>query len=118
MEKDIIKDKDEFLEIKDKIKVIGENNDENKKIMFLHIQKEVIIRLQSILHIIQKYNCDNNKKYKNMIENLINEFTFLQMYTIFNDMFSDLYILSYSYLDKTIKVYYKEIREIIVKFVE
>ena len=87
-----------------------ENNKENNK----EIKNEVILRMNSILCIVEKYNCDNNKKYKNMINNLSNDFTFLQMYSIFNDMLNDIYITNYIFLHKIIKNYYKEIRDMIL----
>ena len=47
------------------------NKDNTKQKLSLDIKKEVLDRMQSILCIIVKYDCDKDKKYKNMINYFI-----------------------------------------------
>ena len=85
-------------------------NDSNN----ININIEIIDRLKYIIYMLNRYNCDIYKKYINLVNEIINEFTFLKVFSLFNSFFSDIYIINYDYLHNVIKFYYKEIKEMIL----
>ena len=85
-------------------------NDSNN----ININIEIIDRLKYIIYMLNRYNCDIYKKYINLVNEIINEFTFLKVFSLFNSFFSDIYITNYDYLHNVIKFYYKEIKEMIL----
>lgn len=80
----------------------------------ININIEIIDRLKYIIYMLNRYNCDIYKKYINLVNEIINEFTFLKVFSLFNSFFSDIYIINYDYLHNVIKFYYKEIKEMIL----
>jgi len=85
-------------------------NDSNN----ININIEIIDRLKYIIYMLNRYNCDIYKKYINLINEIINYFTFIKFFSLFNSFFSDIYIINYDYLHNVIKFYYKEIKEMIL----
>ena len=80
----------------------------------ININIEIIDRLKYIIYMLNRYNCDIYKIYINLVNEIINEFTFLKVFSLFNSFFSDIYITNYDYLHNVIKFYYKEIKEMIL----
>jgi len=80
----------------------------------ININIEIIDRLKYIIYMLNRYNCDIYKIYINLVNEIINEFTFLKVFSLFNKFFSDIYIINYDYLHNVIKFYYKEIKEMIL----
>uniref|UniRef100_A0A6C0EY86 Uncharacterized protein n=1 Tax=viral metagenome TaxID=1070528 RepID=A0A6C0EY86_9ZZZZ len=79
------------------------------------IREEVLDRLTSIVFMISKYKCDNNKKYKNMLNNLVQtEFTLDKSYQMFNQLLNDIMIINCSFVYKLTKIYYEEIKDYVI----
>ena len=79
------------------------------------IREEVLDRLTSIVFMISKYKCDTNKKYKNMLNNLVQkEFTLDKSYQMFNQLLNDIMIINCSFVYKLTKIYYDEIKDYVL----
>ena len=79
------------------------------------IREEILDRLTSIVFMISKYKCDNNQKYKNMLNNLVQtEFTLDKSYQMFNHLLNDIMIINCSFVYKLTKIYYDEIKDYVL----
>lgn len=110
MENDLDYELDDVLDNNDFDNNDNDPNDSNN----ININIEIIDRLKYIIYMLNRYNCDIYKKYINLVNEIINEFTFLKVFSLFNSFFSDIYIINYDYLHNVIKFYYKEIKEMIL----
>ena len=50
----------------------------------ININIEIIDRLKYIIYMLNRYNCDIYKIYINLVNEIINEFTFLKVFSLFN----------------------------------
>jgi len=76
---------------------------------------EITNRFISLICFITKYNFNLYEKYKNMVKNIIKKFSFIQMYSIFYDMYNDNQIQKNSIVYKIINIYYSEIRYLLLE---
>jgi hypothetical protein len=84
---------------------------------FKIIREDIFNRLISIVCLITRYNCNPNEKYKNVVKNLLIKFTYLEMFTLFNDLFNDIYIINCPFVYKIIIFYYQEIKLLILDII-
>ena len=84
---------------------------------FKIIREDIFNRLISIVCLITRYNCNPNEKYKNIVKKLLIKFTYLEMFTLFNDLFNDIYIINCPFVYKIIIFYYQEIKLLILDII-
>ena len=92
-------------------------NTNDSKTTFKLIREDIFDRLISIVCLITRYNCNPNEKYKNVVKKLLIKFTYLEMFTLFSDLFNDIYIINCPFVYKIIIVYYQEIKLLILDII-